>query len=183
MRPGARLGVDLGSVRIGVALCDPSGLLATPLETVRRGLGDLDRLTELAVEHDVVEVVVGLPRSMSGTDGKAAIAARNFAGNLGARLRPVPVRLVDERLTTVTAHRSMRDSGITGKRATAVRRSIVDQAAAVVILQSALDAERASGRPPGKVVGGQRRRAAAPADHPGPPLGGPEDGAPEEVDE
>lgn len=152
VRRGVRLGVDVGTVRIGVAACDPSALLATPLETVRRGRGDLDRVVALAAEHEVLEVVVGLPRHLSGAEGASAGDARTFAAALARRLAPVPVRLVDERLSTVTAQRGLRDSGLTGKRAARTRRDVVDQAAAVVILQSALDAERGSGRPPGTVV-------------------------------
>jgi putative Holliday junction resolvase len=96
-----RLGIDPGSVRIGVARCDPDGLLATPLDTVQRGPGDLDRLVRLALEHDAIEVLVGLPTSLSGREGAAAGAARSFANELAGRLVPIPVRLVDERFTTV----------------------------------------------------------------------------------
>ncbi|HEU4675328.1 MAG TPA: Holliday junction resolvase RuvX [Motilibacteraceae bacterium] len=152
VRRGVRLGVDVGTVRIGVAASDPSALLATPLETVRRGRGDVDRVVALAAEREVLEVVVGLPRHLSGAEGASAGDARTFAAALARRLAPVPVRLVDERLSTVTAQRGLRESGLTGKRAARTRRDVVDQAAAVVILQSALDAERGSGRPPGTVV-------------------------------
>jgi putative Holliday junction resolvase len=152
VRRGVRLGVDVGTVRIGVAASDPSALLATPLETVRRGRGDVDRVVALAAEREVLEVVVGLPRHLSGAEGASAGDARVFAAALARRLAPVPVRLVDERLSTVTAQRGLRDSGLTGKRAARTRRDVVDQAAAVVILQSALDAERGSGRPPGQLV-------------------------------
>lgn len=152
VRPGRRLGVDVGAVRIGVATSDPRGLLATPVETVRRGTGDIERLVELAVEHGVVEVVVGLPLSLSGGSGPAAAGVREFVAGLVAGLdasgTDVPVRLVDERLTTVSAERVLREQGATGKRG----RAVVDQAAAVVILQHALDAERATGRPPGEEV-------------------------------
>lgn len=148
MRPGVRLGVDVGSVRIGLACCDPGGLLATPVETVARGRGDFDRIVGRAVELGAVEVVVGLPLSLSGAEGPAAATARAFANDLAARVAPVPVRLVDERLTTVGAQRDLAAAGVRGKRS----RSVVDQAAAVIILQGALDAERASGSPPGSVV-------------------------------
>ncbi|WP_084957959.1 Holliday junction resolvase RuvX [Thermoactinospora rubra] len=146
MRQGVRLGVDVGSVRIGVARCDPSGLLATPVETVRRGRGDLDRLAALCEEHAAIEVIVGLPTSLSGREGQAAAAARAFAARLAVRLAPVPVRLFDERLTTVAAQQGLRASGVKAGK----QRAVVDQAAAVVLLQDALDAERASGRPPGR---------------------------------
>lgn len=145
VRSGRRLGIDVGAVRIGVAVCDRDGLLATPVETVRAGEGDLARLAALAAEYEVVEAVVGLPRSLSGAEGRAANKARSFARRLARTIRPIPVRLVDERLTTVTATRGLRESGVRGPRS----RTVVDQAAAVVILQNALDAERASGQPPG----------------------------------
>ena len=150
MRRGPRLGVDVGDVRIGVATSDPAGLVATPVETVRRGAGDLERLRALAVELEVVEVVVGLPRSLSGREGPAAAKARTFAEELAAVLAPldVGVRMVDERLSTVTAEGHLRERGRKGK----ARRAVVDQAAAVIILQNALDAERATGRAPGEAV-------------------------------
>lgn len=148
MRFGSRLGVDVGSVRIGVARSDPSGILATPVETVKRGSGDLDRIAALAAEYDVVEVIVGLPTSLSGREGPAAGLARAFAQELAVRLAPTPVRLFDERLTTVAAQQGMRASGRKAKN----QRSVIDQAAAVVLLQDALDAERAQDRPPGRPV-------------------------------
>ncbi|HEX4786956.1 MAG TPA: Holliday junction resolvase RuvX [Actinospica sp.] len=148
MRAGRRLGVDVGAVRVGVAVCDPEGLLATPVETVAAGDGDIARLAELAAEYGVVEAVVGLPRSLSGAEGRAAAKARAFAARLVGKIHPIPVRLVDERLTTVTATRGLRESGVRGRKS----RAVVDQAAAVVILQNALDAERISGRAPGTLV-------------------------------
>jgi putative Holliday junction resolvase len=151
MRHGVRLGIDPGDARIGVACSDPTGFLATPLETVRRGKGDLARLARLVREEEVVEVVVGLPRSLSGGEGPAAIKAREFAGRLAARISPVVVRLQDERLTTVSAEAMLRDRGKKG----AERRAVVDQAAAVLILQHALDTERATGHPPGEMVRGE----------------------------
>ena len=151
MRPGVRLGIDPGDARIGVAKSDPTGFLATPLETVRRGKGDLARLARLVVEEEAVEVVVGLPRSLSGGEGPAAAKVREFAGRLAERISPVTVRLQDERLTTVSAEAMLRDRGKKG----AERRAVVDQAAAVFILQHALDSERATGRPPGELVRGE----------------------------
>jgi putative holliday junction resolvase len=147
VRHGVRLGIDPGDARIGVARSDPSGTLATPVETVRRGKGDLRRLRQLVRSEEAVEVVVGLPRSLSGTEGPAAVRAREFAVRLADRIAPVPVRLLDERLTTVSAEAMLRDQR-KGQR----RRAVVDQVAAVVILQHALDTERATGRPPGEVV-------------------------------
>jgi putative Holliday junction resolvase len=151
VRPGVRLGIDVGSVRVGVAVSDPAGLLATPVETVRRAgqhRADLDRIAVLVREVAAVEVVVGLPLSMSGARGLAAETALEYARDLAALIAPVPVRAVDERLSTVSAHGHLHGAGV-GSRA---RRDLVDQAAAVIILQSALDAERASGRAPGEVV-------------------------------
>jgi putative Holliday junction resolvase len=148
VRHGVRLGLDPGDARIGVARSDPSGFLATPLETVKRSRGDLARLAEIVVEEEAVEVVVGLPRSLSGAEGPAAAKVRVFAGRLARRIAPVPVRLCDERLTTVSAEAMLRDRGHSGAK----RRAVVDMAAAVVILQNALDTERASGRPPGEIL-------------------------------
>jgi putative Holliday junction resolvase len=148
MRFGVRLGIDPGDARIGVARSDPSGVLATPVETVPRGEGDLDRLAAILEEEAAVEVVVGLPRSLSGGEGPAAAKVREFAVALARRVDPVPVRLCDERLTTVTAESMLRERGKKGAK----RRAVVDQAAAVVILQSALDTERARGAVPGELV-------------------------------
>lgn len=151
MRRGVRLGVDVGTVRVGVAVSDPGGLLATPVETVARdaaGGRDLARIAALVRERDALEVVVGLPRSLSGREGPAAAAARAYAQELAARVTPVPVRLVDERLTTVTAQRGLRERGISARKG----RAVVDQLAAVVLLQNALDTERATGSPPGRAA-------------------------------
>ncbi|GAA2695163.1 MULTISPECIES: Holliday junction resolvase RuvX [Actinosynnema] len=151
---GRRLGVDVGAVRVGVALSDPGAFLATPLVTLSRDEKngrDLDDLAGLAAEHDVVEVVVGLPRTLAGKHGPAAQAATAYAAVLAERVAPVPVRLTDERLTTVTASRVLAQRGVRGKK----QRAVVDQAAAVEILQSWLDARArhvaraAAERPPG----------------------------------
>jgi putative Holliday junction resolvase len=145
-RPGRRLGIDVGTVRVGVALSDPTGMLASPLETLRRAKdeSDLDRLAELVVTHEVVEVVVGLPRHLSGASGVSAHDASTYASSLTSRIGDVPVHLVDERLSTVTAASHLRAGGIDSRR----QRSVIDQAAAVVILQTYLDSARASGRRP-----------------------------------
>jgi putative Holliday junction resolvase len=140
---GRRLGVDVGSVRVGVALSDPDGVLATPLATLRRDerdSSDLRQLAELVTEHEVVEVVVGLPRTLAGREGPAAQAARDYVSALGTVLT-VPVQLSDERLTTVMAIRTLSDRGVRGRK----QRAVVDQAAAVEILQGWLDAHRAVG--------------------------------------
>ena len=145
---GVRLGVDVGDVRIGVARSDPSGLVATPVDTVARGRGDLARLHALLVEEEAVEVVVGLPRSLSGGEGPAAVKVRVFARELAVAVAPVPVRLCDERLSTVSAEATLRERGKKGQK----RRAVVDQAAAVVILQNALETERSTGAAPGELV-------------------------------
>jgi len=143
-----RLGVDVGDVRIGVARSDPAGLIATPVETVPRGRADLARLRALVAEEEAVEVVVGLPRSLSGGEGPAARKVRGYARELASTVAPVPVRLCDERLSTVSAEAVLRQSGKKGQK----RRAVVDQAAAVVILQNALDTERSTGAAPGELV-------------------------------
>ena len=148
MRTGVRLGIDVGDVRIGVAESDPAGSIATPVETVARGEGDLERLVAIVADRQPVEVVVGLPRSLSGAEGPAALRVREYAAALAAAIDPVPLRLVDERLTTVTAERQLRDRGRKGAR----RRAVVDQAAAVVILQYALDTEQSAGAVPGETL-------------------------------
>ncbi|MDQ1288473.1 MAG: putative pre6S rRNA nuclease [Actinomycetota bacterium] len=151
MRFGVRIGVDVGSVRVGVARSDPSGMIAVPVTTLTRDIGhrkDLAQIAALVTEWDALEVIVGLPRSLSGREGDAAVQARKYAVAIARRVRGVPVRVVDERLSTVSASRSLRDAGLKGRR----HRPVVDQAAAVVILQSALDVERASGREPGSLV-------------------------------
>jgi putative Holliday junction resolvase len=137
---GRRLGVDVGTVRIGVASSDPDGILATPVETVRRDRSDkhLRRLAQLANELEAVEVVVGLPRTLADRTGPSARDAIELAEQLARRIAPTPVRLSDERLTTVSAQRSLRDAGIRAKG----QRAMIDQAAAVGILQNWLDQRR-----------------------------------------
>jgi putative Holliday junction resolvase len=137
---GRRLGIDVGTVRIGVSVSDPDGILATPVETVRRerGTGHLRRLAALVRELEVVEVVIGLPRTLGDRAGSSADDAVAVAGALATRISPVPVRMADERLTTVSATRSLRESGLRARE----QRSMIDQAAAVAILQGWLDQRR-----------------------------------------
>ncbi|OBH29564.1 Holliday junction DNA helicase RuvA [Mycobacterium sp. E342] len=139
---GRRIGVDVGSVRIGVACSDPDGILATPVETVRRDRSGkhVRRLAELAAELGAVEVVVGLPRTLADRTGPSAVDAMELADTLAQRIAPTPVRLADERLTTVSAQRSLRAAGVRAKE----QRAVIDQAAAVAILQSWLDQRRAT---------------------------------------
>jgi len=143
---GARLAIDLGAVRVGVAASDPDGILATPVETVPRDLspaaGDVARVAAIVAERNVVVVYLGLPTHLSGAEGSASAAVRTYGEILARVVAPVPVRLVDERMSTVSAHRSLHAAGRPGRR----HREVVDQAAAVVILQAALDGERFSGR-------------------------------------
>jgi putative holliday junction resolvase len=137
---GRRLGIDVGAVRVGVAICDPDGVLATPLVTVPRDVesgSDLRVIAELVAEHEAVGVVVGLPRTLAGREGPAAEAARVFADALAAVV-DVPLELSDERLTTVVATQQLRARGVKGRK----QRAVVDQAAAVAILQGWLDAHR-----------------------------------------
>lgn len=146
-RPGVRLGIDVGTARIGVARSDRDGLLAVPVETVARGDGDVARIAALAAEYDAFELVVGLPVALSGRETASTADARGFAQALadaGHR-----VRLIDERLSTVSAHGALRGSGRSQKSS----RSIVDQVAAVVLLQQALDVEKGTGNPAGASVG------------------------------
>lgn len=132
---GRRIGIDVGSVRIGVASSDPDGILATPVETVARGGGDIARIAAIVVEYEAVEVIVGLPQTLRGEHGTAAAIAAGFARTLGDAIAPTPVRLSDERLTTVTASRALRESGVKAKG----QRKMIDQVAAVSILQGWLD--------------------------------------------
>jgi putative Holliday junction resolvase len=150
MRRGRRLAVDVGDARIGVASCAPDGVLATPVETVpgRDVPAAHRRLRQLVEEYEPIEVVIGLPRSLNGREGPAATKVRAFAGELARGIAPVPVRLVDERMSTVSATQGLRASGVKAKKG----RSVIDQAAAVIILQNALESERVSGNPPGEGV-------------------------------
>jgi putative Holliday junction resolvase len=178
VRSGVRLAVDVGSVRVGVAASDPEGILASPLAVLPRRKASgaeganskpsgaeganskpsgaegansehcLGALADLVTAHNAVEVIVGLPTTLSGREGQAAIAARSFAGKLATRIAPVPVRLFDERFTTTTAHEALRRGGKDSR----ARRAVVDQAAAAVLLQAALEAERRTGRPQGQLV-------------------------------
>lgn len=150
-RPGVRIAVDAGTVRVGVAASDSTGSLASPVTAVRRDRrngSDLDTLATLIAEREAIEVVVGLPQTLRGTDSASTVDAREYAAALARRIAPVPVRLVDERLTTVTAARGLRAAG----RSARTSRESIDAAAAVVLLDAALDRERATGEPAGDLV-------------------------------
>ncbi|MDR6691881.1 putative Holliday junction resolvase [Microbacterium sp. 1154] len=146
-RRGIRFGIDVGRARVGVARSDPDGVLAVPVETVPRKGEPIRRIAALAAEYDAFEVLVGLPLNLRGEDTPSTTDARTFAAALAEAL-PMPVRLVDERLSTVSAHSVLREAG----RSQRDSRSIVDQVAAVVLLQQALEVERQSGEPAGPAV-------------------------------
>ncbi|AWB81817.1 Holliday junction resolvase RuvX [Corynebacterium yudongzhengii] len=144
---GRRIGIDVGTVRIGVASSDRDARLATPVATVRRETGfkdrdkaDIDQLIQIIEDYEAVEVVVGLPRDLKGNGSRSAKHAKEIAFRIRRRLKragsDVPVRFADERLTTVVATTALRSSGVSAKAG----RGVIDQAAAVEILQSWLDA-------------------------------------------
>jgi putative Holliday junction resolvase len=147
VRTGVRIGIDVGKARVGVARSDRDGLLATPIETLPRNAGTIPALGTLIAELEPVEIVVGLPLSLSGADTASTTDARDFARALAESVT-VPVRLVDERLTTVSAQRALHDVGRRAKGS----RPVIDQVAAVIILQNALDSERTAARPPGALI-------------------------------
>lgn len=148
---GVRLAVDVGTVRVGLAASDPDGVVATPVATLPRDekrRSDLAALVAEVRERRAEVVYVGLPRHLNGSEGSSSGMARAYAEALASAVAPVPVRLVDERMSTVSAHRALREAGRPGRR----QREVVDQAAAVVILTGALDTERATGRRAGQPV-------------------------------
>lgn len=151
-RRGVRLGVDVGKARIGVARCDPDGLLAVPVETVPRTDASAARVAELAAELGAFEILVGLPISLGGAETASTADARALAFEIGVATG-LPVRLVDERLSTVSAHAVLRDAGRSQKSS----RKIVDQVAAVVLLQQAIDVEKSTGTPTGELLPDSQR--------------------------
>jgi putative Holliday junction resolvase len=152
MRRGVRLALDWGDARIGVAASDPDGVLAYPATTVQAGAGEIDQLAAVVADYEPIEVLVGFPRSLSGGEGPAATKARERAKRL-AGVIGVPVRLVDERLTTVTASQRLHEGG---KRARE-QRELIDAAAAVAILEQALAFEQSQEKPAGELVSGDPR--------------------------
>ena len=137
---GRRVAVDVGSVRVGVAVCDPDGILATPVETIRRAKdgSDVARLVEIITEYEAIGVIIGLPKTLRDEEGPAVRAARYFGRQLTAELDDVAIEFYDERLTPVTATTALRASGVKARDA----RAVVDQTAAVAILQGWLDSRR-----------------------------------------
>ena len=146
-RHGVRLAFDWGDARIGVAACDRDGVLAYPVRTVRAGRDEIAQLVALVDEYRPMEVLVGFPRSLSGGEGPAAVKARERASRLAVAV-PVPVRLVDERLTTVTASRRLSEGGKRAKE----QRELIDAAAAVAVLEHALAFEQSREIPAGELV-------------------------------
>jgi putative Holliday junction resolvase len=148
MRSGVRLALDWGKARIGVAASDPEGLLAYPVETVPAGPSALGRVADLVTEYGPIEVLLGLPRNLAGSEGPAAQAMRAVAAELAGALPGTAIRLVDERMTTVTASKQLAKAGRNTRR----QRQVIDQAAAVALLEAALHSERLTGRPAGELL-------------------------------
>jgi len=146
VRHGARIGVDVGTVRVGVSRSDPEGMMAIPVETLSRDVA-LRELSQLVEELTPLEVIVGLPLSLSGSHTTSTRDAEAFALELAQTLS-VPVRMIDERLSTVQAQSNLRGAGKSSRS----ERVVIDQAAAVILLQHALDSERAQGVAPGHRV-------------------------------
>ncbi|KIS27182.1 Holliday junction resolvase [Arthrobacter sp. SPG23] len=152
---GIKLGVDVGTVRVGVAVCDLDGILATPLKTLERNARkntDVRVLAALAAELGAVQVFVGLPRTLKGEEHASARMATDYAELLADALAAngcdIPVQLVDERLSTVTAHRNLHEAGMSSRN----HRKVVDQVAAAGILQHAIDMQKARGTDVGSRV-------------------------------
>ncbi|WP_285724656.1 Holliday junction resolvase RuvX [Psychromicrobium xiongbiense] len=152
---GVRLGVDVGTVRVGVAFCDPEGILATPWKTLSRDAkkdSDLRLIVREAGEREAIRIYVGLPQTLRAGESSSTALARACAARLAELLAeagsPAEVRLIDERLSTVTAHQQLRAAGLSGR----AQRKVVDQVAAVGILQHAIDSEKSLGQPVGEPV-------------------------------
>ncbi|PID97959.1 MAG: Holliday junction resolvase RuvX [Actinobacteria bacterium] len=145
-----RLGVDVGTVRVGVARTDPQGILSIPVDTLRRANDgrEIQRIVDLAEEFQAIEIVVGLPRHLKGGEGVSAKEARRYARKIASRLPYTRVCLVDERLTSQQAHERLRACGRSEKD----HRSVIDQVAAQIILEQALEIERCSGKLPGSTI-------------------------------
>jgi putative Holliday junction resolvase len=153
-RRGIRIGLDVGSVRVGVARTDPDGILAVPVATVKRSSKQVDiaEIVAIVTEYEPVEIVVGLPIGLGGAHGPAVQAATDYARDLSNALAGngivAPIRLIDERMSTMQATRQLQSAGRDARKG----RSVIDQAAAVIIVQQAVDQERATGIPPGELL-------------------------------
>lgn len=145
---GPLLAVDVGRVRVGIARSDAAGIMALPETTLARSAETPAAVVELARTYEVVGIVVGLPLTLSGERGPAAHEAEIFAAELAALAADLPVRLLDERMTTREATRGLQSAGRDARKS----RAVIDQAAAVILLNHALDAERSSGIPAGRRV-------------------------------
>lgn len=144
-RRGVRMALDWGKARIGVAACDADGTLAYPVETVQTHEAGR-RLPQLLADYEPIEVIVGLPRTLAGGEGIAAGHIREQLAPLVAAHPGIGWRFADERLTTADASRRLRAAGRNTRR----QRAVIDQAAAVAVLEQALAVERATGRAPGE---------------------------------
>lgn len=150
MRFGRRLAIDVGTVRVGLAISDPHGILASPLQNLKRSdepAADLAALNALLAEYEILEIYVGLPVALSGNNTKSTEDALSFAKAV-AESRNEPVRMIDERLTSVSANAILRNAGQDGKRS----RQVVDQVAATLILEQAMNQEKSSGEAPGRSI-------------------------------
>lgn len=151
---GVRLGIDWGQARIGVAACDADGVLAFPVETIGPAADARvvrDRFTAIVAEYEPVVAYLGLPRHLKGAEGESAARARGQARWLATSFPGVAVHLVDERLTTVSATRQLQEAG----RSARDQRGVIDQVAAVAILNHALDTERLTGARAGERIEGK----------------------------
>ena len=146
-RRGVRLALDWGTVRVGVAACDPQGILAYPVSVLQVSPAIFATIGNLVAEYDAVEVIVGLPLSLDGSEGLAAKRIRDVVASLKQSVK-VPIRGLDERLTTVAASNQLRAAGRSAKQ----QRRLIDAAAAVNLLDAALRAERASGFTAGNIL-------------------------------
>ena len=157
---GTRIALDVGKARIGVAASDPDGLLAMPVETVRRGQGDIAKICQIIADRSALVCYIGLPKHLRGSEGDSAQDARKFARRLvaasGKNSTPIDVSFIDERLTTVSATTQLREAGRKANR----QRAVIDQQAAVIILQSALDTERMRGQRAGDPLVAKAPQAA-----------------------
>jgi putative Holliday junction resolvase len=149
---GRVLGLDVGSRRLGVAVSDPSGTVATPLATVprRTPAADAAELRRLAAEQQATTIVVGLPLTLAGREGRAAAEVRAYAAELAKLLPGIAFELADERLSTVAAERALIGGGVRRRQ----RRDLVDQVAASVFLQTWLNMRQGEGTRRGREVSG-----------------------------
>ncbi len=137
-RLGRRIAFDYGDVRIGVAICDPDGLVATPLDVLQSKDPNLIvKINELVQEYEPIKIYIGEPKQLSGTDSLSSNKALKFAELLGSKF-DIEIAMVDERLSTVSASRQLRDAGIDAKKA----KKLIDSAAAVAILEQGLSIDK-----------------------------------------